>query len=112
MKCRRKRSEMYKLCFYVPEKNLEAVKSAVFAAGAGRIGDYDRCCWQTLGEGQFRPLQGSTPHIGELGRVEQVAEYKVEMVCADAFIAAALIALKTEHPYEEVALDVWRLEEF
>ncbi|MGI9286142.1 MAG: NGG1p interacting factor NIF3, partial [Pseudomonadales bacterium] len=56
---------MFKLCFYVPGENLEAVKSAVFAAGAGRVGDYENCCWQVLGEGQFRPLEGSQPHIGE-----------------------------------------------
>ncbi len=103
---------MFKLCFYVPEENLEAVKNAVFTAGAGRIGDYDSCCWQMLGEGQFRPLQGSTPHIGELGSIEKVAEYKVEMVCAEESIEAALSALKDAHPYEEVAFDVWRLEEF
>lgn len=103
---------MYKLCFYVPAENLDSVKSAVFVAGAGRIGDYDHCCWQTLGDGQFRPLQGSTPHIGEWGNIEQVAEYKVEMVCADEFIEAVLAALKTAHPYEEVAFDVWRLEQF
>ncbi len=103
---------MYKLCFYVPTENLKAVKNAVFAAGAGRIGDYDHCCWQALGEGQFRPLQGSAPTIGELGSIEKVAEYKVEMVCADEFIKAALGALKKAHPYEEVAFDVWRLEDF
>ena len=102
---------MYKLCFYVPAEHLEVVKNAVFAAGAGRIGDYDHCCWQALGEGQFRPLQGSTPHIGELGNIEKVAEYKVEMVCADESIKAALSALKKAHPYEEVAFDVWRLED-
>lgn len=103
---------MYKLCFYVPAANLETVKSAVFAEGAGRIGDYDSCCWQVPGEGQFRPLQGSQPHIGEHGKVETVAEFKVEMVCADEYIAAALRALKASHPYEEVAYDVFRLEPF
>lgn len=103
---------MYKLCFYVPVENLETVKSAVFAAGAGRIGDYDSCCWQVLGEGQFRPMEGSQPHIGELGRIEKVVEYKVEMVCADEFVDAALSALKKTHPYEQVAFDVWRLAEF
>lgn len=103
---------MYKLCFYVPAENLEAVKSALFVAGAGRVGCYDSCCWQVLGEGQFRPLEGSQPHIGELGSMEKVVEYKVEMVCADEFIDAALTALKQTHPYEEVAFDVWRLAEF
>lgn len=103
---------MYKLCFYVPAENLEVVKSAMFTAGAGRVGDYDRCCWQVSGQGQFRPLQGSQPYIGRQGSLEKVAEYKVEMVCADEFIDAALAALKEAHPYEEVAFDAWRLAEF
>ena len=60
---------MYTLCFYVPESALEQVKAAVFAAGAGRIGNYDQCCWQVAGQGQFRPLAGSNPAIGRQGAV-------------------------------------------
>lgn len=97
---------MYKLCFYVPESHLESVKQAVFAAGAGRIGDYDCCCWQVLGEGQFRPLAGATPFLGQQGRVERVAEYRVELVCAAANISAAVAALLAAHPYQEPAWDV------
>lgn len=103
---------MYKLCFYVPESHLDTVKTAVFRAGAGRIGDYDHCCWQVLGQGQFRPLDGANPTIGEVGAVETVPEYRVELVCADAWIAEAVRALKEAHPYEEPAYDVWRLESF
>lgn len=101
---------MYKLSFYVPESHLEAVKDAVFAAGAGGIGAYDCCCWQTLGQGQFRPLQGSQPFIGDLDVVQTVAEYKVEMVCADHLIDQVIAALRQAHPYEEPALDLVRLE--
>ena len=100
---------MYKLCFYVPESHLDVVKQAVFAAGAGRIGNYDQCCWQVLGQGQFRALKGSNPFIGEQGKVEVVAEYRVEMVCAKAQIVNAIEALKQAHPYEEPAFDVWQL---
>jgi hypothetical protein len=103
---------MYKLCFYVPETHLEIVKNAVFDTGAGQIGDYDRCCWQTLGQGQFRPLEGSNPFLGEQGWVEQVPEYKVELVCEDHLIEAAIQALVIAHPYEEPAYDVIALEEF
>jgi len=101
---------MYKLCFYVPESHLDAVKQALFEAGAGRVGDYDSCCWQTLGEGQFRPQAGSDPFLGEQGSIETVAEYKVEMVCADELIEAAVKALRGSHPYEEPAFDIWRLD--
>ena len=102
---------MFKLCFYVPESHLESVKEAVFAVGAGRIGDYDHCCWQILGEGQFRPLTGSNPHIGEQNSLTVVAEYKVELVCEAKIIHAVIEALKAAHPYEEPAFDVIRLED-
>jgi hypothetical protein len=101
---------LFKLCFYVPGKDAEAVKQAVFSAGAGRIGNYDSCAWQVLGQGQFRPLAGSNPHIGVQGEIETVKEYRVEMICAEQHLAAALAALRASHPYEEPAIDVWRLE--
>lgn len=103
---------MYKLCFFVPESHLEPVKAAVFAAGGGRIGDYEHCCWQVLGQGQFRPGTGADPFIGEVGRLETVAEYRVELVCEDERIASVVAALKAAHPYEEPAYDVVRLAEF
>jgi hypothetical protein len=103
---------MYKICVFVPESAVEQVKLAMFAAGAGKIGDYDCCCWQTIGQGQFRPLQGSSPFIGEQDRVETVAEYRIEMVCAQAYIKDVVAALKSSHPYEEPAYDVWKLEDF
>ncbi len=100
---------MYKLVFFVPDSHLEQVKTAVFAAGAGRIGNYDQCCWQVSGQGQFRPLTGANPFIGQQNRLEAVAEHRVEMVCADENISAAVSALRAAHPYEEPAFDVWRL---
>ncbi|MDX1346956.1 MAG: YqfO family protein [Thiomicrorhabdus chilensis] len=103
---------MYKFCFFVPESHLEAVKQAVFAAGAGRIGSYDHCCWQAEGMGQFRALEGSRPFIGELGQVEKVKEYKVEMVCDKAFIRQSIGALLAEHPYETPAYEVYQLAQF
>ncbi|WGL17740.1 YqfO family protein [Microbulbifer bruguierae] len=102
---------MFKLCVYIPESHLEPVKQALFAAGAGRIGDYDSCCWQVLGTGQFRPLDGSQPFIGQHGEVEQVAEYRVETVCADEVVDAVLAAMRSAHPYEEPAFDLWKLDE-
>lgn len=100
---------VYKLCVYIPVAQLENVKVAMFEAGAGKMGNYDRCCWQVLGEGQFRPLAGSQPHLGEQGLVETVAEYKVELVCEAPYIDAVVMAMKRAHPYEEPAYDVWQL---
>ena len=103
---------MYKICVFAPEDAAEQVKQAMFEAGAGKIGDYDCCCWQTLGQGQFRPLEGSSPFIGEQQRIETVAELRIEMVCADPFIKQTIAAMKSNHPYEEPAYDVWKLEDF
>ncbi|WP_087502613.1 NGG1p interacting factor NIF3 [Pseudomonas sp. SID14000] len=103
---------MYKLAFFVPASHVEVVKAAVFAAGGGRIGDYDHCAWQTLGQGQFRPLDGSQPFLGQAGQVEVVEEWKVELVVADELIAQVVAALKQSHPYETPAYEVWRLAEF
>lgn len=102
---------MYKLCFYVPESHVEPVKQAVFAAGGGRIGAYDSCCWQSLGQGQFRPLAEADPFIGQVGQVEYLPEWKVEMVVADELIHDAVRALKKAHPYETPAFEVWRLSD-
>ncbi|MFV8570671.1 NGG1p interacting factor NIF3 [Marinobacter sp. SBS5] len=101
---------MFKLCYFVPESHLEITKQALFDAGAGKIGDYDRCAWQCKGQGQFRPLEGSDPFLGERGELEVVAEFKVELVCAEAAIQGAINALKQAHPYEEPAYEVFRLE--
>jgi len=103
---------VYKLAFFVPASHLEPVKSAIFAAGGGQMGAYDHCAWQALGLGQFRPLEGSQPFIGDTGQVEQVEEWKVELVVADELIRAVVAALKQSHPYETPAYEVWRLEDF
>ncbi len=101
---------LMKIEFYVPESHLETVKSAMFEAGAGRVGNYDSCAWQTAGEGQYRPLEGSQPFLGAQGSIETVSEYKVEMVCSEAKINDIIEALKRSHPYEEVAYSVIRTE--
>ncbi len=103
---------MYKICLYVPENSVENVKQALFDAGAGKIGNYDSCCWQTDGIGQFRPLEGSNPAIGSLNEVETVREVKVEMVCEGDLVKGVVQALRESHPYEEPAFDVWELVEF
>ena len=103
---------MYQIVVYIPETHLEPVKEALFQAGAGKIGDYDSCAWQTLGQGQFRPLEGSTPFIGQTGEVETVDEYRVELVCEEEALKAAVEAMIAAHPYEEPAYSVWPLASF
>jgi len=103
---------MYKICFFVPSEHSEIVKQALFNAGAGRIGGYDQCSWQTAGIGQFRALEDSQPFIGKQNTLETVNEFKVELVCDEAHIKAAITALKNAHPYETPAYEVYKLEDF
>lgn len=91
---------MYMLVFHVPVTHAEAVKEAVFAAGAGRMSNYERCCWQVAGKGQFLPVQGSKPFLGVQGQIEYVDELRIETT-VDEFNAARVIkALVDAHPYE------------
>ena len=100
------------MCFYVPESHLDAVKSAAFAAGGGRIDDYENCSWQVKGEGQFRPMEGSQPFIGKIDRLEIVEEYKVEMVVPEDRVVEVVAAMKAAHPYEEPAYHVIKIEDY
>jgi len=101
-------NQIYKIEFYVPQTHVDVVKAAIFAAGAGKIGNYDCCAWQTTaGTGQFRPCSGSKPFIGKLNKIEYVDEVKVELVCQAEFIDATITALRTSHPYETPALQYW-----
>ncbi len=101
--------KLYHIYFYVPLDFVEVVKEAMFEAGAGKIGEYDKCSWQVLGEGQFRPLDNANPFLGTKGEVEKVQEYRVEMVCDKEHLQPTITALKKAHPYEEVAYGVIEL---
>lgn len=103
---------MLKLIYYVPVKQSEKVKQALFKIGVGKIGNYDSCCFETIGIGQFRPLDGSQPTLGRHNEVEKVEEVKVEMVLQDSLIQDAIVTLKKAHPYEEVAYQVFQCLDF
>jgi hypothetical protein len=100
---------MQHIHIYVPETHLEAVKQAMFAAGAGGIGTYSHCCWQTAGQGQFMASADSQPFQGKAEALEMIAEYKVEMVCEDSKLQAVLDAMIAAHPYEQVAYGYWTI---
>lgn len=94
---------MFHVAVYVPQDHAEKVKEAMFLAGAGKIGNYARCSFESKGIGQFEPLEGSNPFIGEARKLEKVSELKVEMVCEKQFLTAAIAAFKAAHPYETPA---------
>ena len=103
---------MYKLVVFVGEDALEKVKEALFKAGGGRIGNYDRCCFVMEGEGQFRPLEGAKPYLGKQGKVQREREFRLETVVEDDKVRAAVEAVVAAHPYETPAYDVVKLENF
>ncbi|MGV0635289.1 Nif3-like dinuclear metal center hexameric protein [Mycolicibacillus trivialis] len=98
-----------KWVIYVPRDDADAVREAVFAAGAGRIGDYSHCSWSVTGTGQFLPHEGADPAIGSVGSVEQVTEDRVEAIAPSRIRGRVLAALRAAHPYEEPAFDIFSL---
>jgi hypothetical protein len=100
-----------KLVVFVPESALEPVRDALFEAGAGRIGEYERCSWYTAGTGTFLGGEDADPSIGERGREERVPELRLETVFPAERQREVVSALRAAHPYEEPAFDVYELVE-
>ena len=98
-----------KLVVFVPPESLDAVRDALFAAGAGRIGDYERCSWYTDGTGTFLGGAATTPAVGERGVEERVPELRLETVFPAGRHDEVIAALRRAHPYEEPAFDVYAL---
>jgi len=103
---------MYKLNYYVPQESKEKTKQALFNIGVGKYKNYEYCSFEALGVGQFKPINSANPFLGEVNKLEKVSEYKIEMICKDELIKQAIEVLKEAHPYEEVAYEVFRIEEF
>jgi hypothetical protein len=101
--------ESRKLVVFVPAEALDRVRDAVFAAGAGRIGDYERCSWYAEGTGTFLGGEGTSPTLGERGREERVPELRLETVFPADRHDEVVTALRRAHPYEEPAFDVYPL---
>ena len=95
-----------KLVVFVPADSADAVRDAVVAAGAGRLGDYECCSWSTTGTGTFRPLPGASPAVGSVGELTSVEEVRLEAVVATRALPAVVAALRAAHPYETPAFDV------
>jgi hypothetical protein len=98
-----------KLVVFVPHEALDPVREALFAAGAGRIGGYERCSWYTEGTGTFLGGEGTRPTVGAAGQEERVPELRLETVFPEERRAEVVAALRAAHPYEEPAYDVYPL---
>jgi len=92
-----------KIVVFVPQTHAEAVRSALFEAGAGAIGDYDECSFHVDGIGTFRPLEGSNPFLGQIGKRESVAEARIEVILPARLADHVVDRARAAHPYEEMA---------
>lgn len=106
-----KQSDNVKIVVFVPESHADAVREAMSEAGAGKIGNYTHCSFSSKGIGRFLPGTGAHPAIGEVGVSESVSEERIETVCERKILGGVISAMKKAHPYEEVAFDVYSLED-
>ena len=104
-------SNNVKIVVFVPESHTDVVREAMGRAGAGKIGNYACCSFSSKGVGRFKPEDGAHPAIGEVGKLESVQEERIEFVCDRNLVKDVIAAIKNVHPYEEVALDIYPLEE-
>lgn len=100
-----------KLVVFTPETHADNVREAMGKAGAGKIGNYTFCSFSDKGIGRFKPERGAHPNIGKIGKIESVVEERIEAICAREKLSEVIEAIKRVHPYEEIAFDVYPLEE-
>lgn len=103
-------SKNVKIVVFVPETHTDVVREVMGKAGAGKIGNYTHCSFSSKGIGRFKPEKGTNPHIGEIGKFEEVVEERIETICPREKLEGVITAIKKVHPYDEVALDVYPLE--
>ena len=104
-------SRYVKIVLTTPESHVDSIRSAMANAGAGRIGNYSHCFFTVKGVGQFKPEMGAKPFIGHINKIEFVAEERIETVCERQYLGSVMEAIKQIHPYEEIALDIYSLED-
>lgn len=105
-----RKGDLKKIAVFVPLSHADAVSQAILSAGAGKIGNYDFCSFNTEGTGTFRALEGSDPFVGERGKVHREKEVKIETIFPSHLSGAVIHAMREAHPYEEVAYDIYPLE--
>ena len=101
--------KVFKFAVYVPVKYANKVSRALFDAGAGKIGNYTKTSFNITGQGTFRPMEGTNPFIGKIGKKETVSEIKIETVIPERNLESVIQAMKNAHPYEEPAYDIYEI---
>ncbi len=102
--------ELVKLAVFVPQSHAEAVRLAIGKAGAGFIGNYSHCAFEVRGKGHFLPREGTSPYIGEIGRIASVDEVRLETVLPEQIKDRVVRAMLKVHPYEEAAYEIYPLK--
>lgn len=98
--------KLFKVETYLPEEALEKIKSALYELGLGKVGKYDCCLTWFKVNSSWRPIQGANPYLGKVGEIEFATEFKIEFQCKESDLKAAILAIKSNHPYEEVCINV------
>ncbi|MCX6738115.1 MAG: hypothetical protein NTY11_01710 [Candidatus Parcubacteria bacterium] len=101
----------YKIITTIPEKDADMIREVIGKAGGGKIGNYDFCSSSIKGIGRFRALEGSNPTIGEVSKLNQVEEERIEITCDEEVLQQVVKAIKENHPYEEPIIDIYPLED-
>lgn len=101
----------YKIVVTVPESEADKLREAIGNAGGGKVGHYTYCSFSVKGIGRFLPITGANPTIGQIGRLEQVVEDRIEITCSSENVKAVVTAIRETHSYEEPAIDVYELVE-
>ena len=104
-------NEKVKIVVFTPIDSADQVRQAMAQAGAGELGNYSHASFSSRGIGRFQPLSGAKPSIGQVGKIEQVEEERIEVVCPAEIASTVIQTMKKTHPYEEVAYDVYKLED-
>ncbi|MGH7234463.1 MAG: hypothetical protein ACREF7_03410 [Candidatus Saccharimonadales bacterium] len=102
-------SQLVKVVVTVPEANANTLREAIGNADGGRIGNYTHCSFSVKGVGRFKPEDGAHPAIGEVGRLEEVAEERIEITCEEDKLGNVISAIRKAHPYEEPVIDIYPL---
>lgn len=103
------RSQVVKIVVFVPKTHADKIRKAVGDAGAGKIGNYSHSSFSAGGIGRFKPLEGAHPFVGDVGKIEEVAEERIEFICERSKAKNVIAIMKAAHPYEEVAFDIFSL---
>jgi hypothetical protein len=102
----------HKIVVFVPVSHADAMREAIGRAGGGKLGRYSYCSFSVRGIGRFRPEEGAQPAIGQVGKLEEVEEERIEITCDTLLVRDVVAAIVSAHPYEEPVLDVWALEKW